>query len=258
MEFIDSHTHLYSKSFSSDREEMIARAQEKGLTKFYLPNIDSTSIEGMLELEKNYPGTCIPMMGLHPCSVKDNVMEELAIVGEWLEKREFAAVGEIGIDLYWEKENLKTQQMAFRFQIDLALKHGLPIVIHSRDSFEEVLDVLREYKGSGLTGILHCFTGSLEQAQELVRLGFLLGIGGVVTYKNGGLEPVIREIGLESLVLETDSPYLSPVPYRGKRNESSYVPIIAQRVADIKEISLDEVASITSGNAQRIFKEIIL
>lgn len=253
MNFIDTHTHLYAEEFDADRNTVIQGCLENGITKLYLPNVDSESIPRMLQLEKDYPGMCIPMMGLHPCSVKENYKEELAIVKEWLGKRKFAAIGEIGIDLYWDKTFIEEQKETFRLHIQWALEYSLPIVIHCREAFDEIYEVLASIPQLP-PGIFHCFSGNLEQANKVIALGgFKLGIGGVLTFKNSGLDKVIEQIDMKHLVLETDSPYLAPVPYRGKRNESTYLRIIARKLAEIKQMSLEEVAEITTANAREIF-----
>ena len=251
---IDTHTHLYVKQFNNDREAMIQRAIDAGIERFYLPNIDSEHIEDMLDLEVKYPSHCVAMMGLHPCSVKENYEQELAIVKDWLFKRKFAAVGEIGIDLYWDKTTLDIQRIAFKRQIYWAKELDLPIVIHSRNSTAEVLEVLKEEKDEKLRGIFHCFGGSPEEAQQIIELGFYLGIGGVLTFKKSGLDKTMETVSLKNVVLETDAPYLAPTPYRGKRNESAYLRLVAERLAVIKNIPFEEVASITSTNAKKIFK----
>lgn len=255
MKLIDTHAHLYSRKFENDRDEMIGRAVERGIEQFYLPNIDSSSIEGMLALEKAYPDRCVAMMGLHPCSVQDNYEEELAIVRSWLEKRPFCALGEIGIDLYWDKSTLPIQEIAFKRQIEWALEFDIPIVIHARDSLEEILAVVEEVKDEKLRGIFHCFTGDVQQAERAIQLGFHLGIGGVLTFKNAGLDKTIAEIDLEHLVLETDAPYLAPVPKRGKRNESAYVYFVAEKLSEIKGVTLEEIANVTTANAEKIFAQ---
>lgn len=252
--FIDTHTHLYSEEFNADRTAMIDAAIAKGVTKFYLPNIDSGSINGMFELEQHYPASCFPMMGLHPCSVKENYMEELAIVKQWLDKRRFSAIGEIGIDLYWDKTFAKEQEFAFKQQIDWALEFNYTIVIHCRNAFDEIYSVLTSYQKLP-KAIFHCFSGNAEQAKLITDLqNFKLGIGGVVTFKNSGLDKVVEQTDLQHLVLETDAPYLAPVPYRGKRNESGYIPLIAEKIAQIKGISVEEVALATTKNALDIFE----
>jgi TatD DNase family protein len=250
---IDTHTHLYSEEFNEDRINSINSAIDKSVTKFYLPNVDSTSIEGMLDLEKRFPENCFPMMGLHPCSVKDNYLEELAVVKQWLDKRKFAAIGEIGMDLYWDKTFVKEQEIAFKQQIEWALTFNYTIVIHCRNAFDEIFAILSSYKKLP-KGIFHCFSGDIEQAKKVLAFGnFKLGIGGVITFKNSGLDKVVEQLQLSDLVLETDAPYLAPVPYRGKRNESSYISLVAEKIAQLKNITFDEVATITSKNALEIF-----
>lgn len=253
MIFIDTHTHLYAKEFAADIATVIERAESEGVQKFFLPAIDSTATEDLLQLESRFPGKCIAMMGLHPCYVKDNYKEELKKVEEWLGKRRFAAVGEIGIDHYWDTSFAKEQEEAFRIQIEWALHYRLPIVIHTRNAMQETINIVKEYSHRGIRGIFHCFGGSLESAKEIIKAGFYLGIGGVVTYPKAGLADVLKDINLEHLVLETDAPYLSPIPFRGKRNESSYLKYIAQRVAEAKNVSLETVAQITTANAENIF-----
>ncbi len=252
--WIDTHAHLYAKQFDNDREEMLQRAMRSGVQRFYLPNIDSGSIEGMLKLEAAHPDHCFAMMGLHPCSVKENYKEELAIVKSWLDKRSFCAVGEIGIDLYWDKTFFEQQKEAFRTQIGWAKELDLPIVIHARDSLEEILEIVTEEKDERLRGIFHCFGGSVEQADRIRELGFLMGIGGVLTFKKSGLDQVLKEVPLESLVMETDAPYLAPVPYRGKRNESGYIPDIGAKLAEAKGCSMEEVCKATTKNALKLFE----
>ncbi len=253
---VDTHTHLYLKEFDADRAAMIGRAVSVGVEKFYLPNIDSRVVGDLLALEAAYPDRCHAMMGLHPCSVKDGYEAELELVEHWLSKRPFCAIGEIGIDLHWDKTTLDIQVAAFKTQIGWAKKLGLPIVIHSRESTELILDILQDERDKHLRGILHCFTGTAAQAAAAFALGFHLGIGGVVTFKNAGLDKVVSEIPLEWLVLETDSPYLAPIPHRGKRNESAFVRLVAEKVAEVKSIDLLEVARVTTGNAKNIFGKI--
>lgn len=249
----DTHTHLYSESFSEDRNEMIERAISSGVERFFIPAIDSKYTEAMYALEKEYPGRMHLMMGLHPTSVKENYEQELAHVEAQFEKREFCAVGEIGIDLYWDKSTLGIQQDAFKRQIRLAKRYSLPIVIHCRNSFEEIFEVLEGEKGPELYGIFHCFTGTLEDAKRAIGYNMKLGIGGVVTFRNGKIDQFLNEIDIKHLVLETDSPYLSPVPYRGKRNESSYLTLIAKKVAEIYGMSEEEVAEVTTENSKEVF-----
>lgn len=252
---IDTHTHLYSEAFDEDRDEVIQRAVEKGITEFYLPAIDSSTHEKMLALEAQYPNRMHAMMGLHPCDVKPETWEhELSIVKDYLDKRNFCAVGEIGIDLYWDTSTFDIQVKAFEKQIGWAVEKDIPIVIHSRSSFEETFEVLERKKQPKLRGIFHCFSGNLEQAKHTVDLNFLLGIGGVVTFKNGKIDQFLNEIPLENIVLETDSPYLAPVPFRGKRNESSYVELVAGKLVDVYGKDFAEIDHITTENAHRIFQ----
>jgi TatD DNase family protein len=229
------------------------QAEAAGVQRFFMPNIDSTSIDDMMEVEKKFPGKCFPMMGLHPCSVKANWKEELLLVEEWLAKGKFTAVGEMGIDLYWDKTFIEEQKIVFKRQVELANQYKLPIVIHTRDSFEVAYELLKETKKESPCGIFHCFTGNVEQANRVIDMGFYLGIGGVVTFKNGGMDKVLPEIDLKNIVLETDAPYLAPVPFRGKRNEPAYLRKVAEKVAELKNCSAEEVAEITSKNAGKIF-----
>jgi TatD DNase family protein len=254
MKLVDSHAHIYSEQFKQDRDEALARALEEGVEKIYMPNIDHTSIEVMLETEAKHPDQCIAMMGLHPTSVNKDFEKELYLVEEWLGKRKFAAVGECGIDLYWDKTFLPQQQEALKVQVELARKHQLPIVLHTRDSFEETYEIVAAAQDGSLKGIFHCFSGTVEQAEKVKKLGFLMGIGGVATFKNGGLDKVLPHVALEDLVLETDCPYLAPVPHRGKRNEPVYLPLVARRVAELMHKTPEEVAEVTSRNALAIFK----
>lgn len=250
----DTHTHLYANQFEEDRNDMISRCLDNNITRLFLPNIDKTSVDGMMKLVKKYPANCFPMIGIHPCSVNENWKEELEEYKKLLKKEKFYAIGEIGIDLYWDKTNQGIQEEAFEAQIILAKEQNLPIVIHARESFEEIFAFVDKHNDENLTGIFHCFTGTLEQAQKIINYGgFKLGIGGVVTFKNAGLDKVVREIPLDYLVLETDSPYLAPHPYRGKRNESSYLKIIAHKIAEIHEMSIDKVAEITTANSKEVF-----
>lgn len=253
MRLIDTHAHIYDEKFKDDINEIIDRAIEAGVEKIYLPNIDSTTIDAMLELELKYPDYCIPMMGLHPCSVNKNFEKELYIVEDWFSKREFVAVGEIGTDLYWDKSFFEQQKEAFNIQSEIAIKNNIPIVIHCRESIPETIELVSNIKSDKFRGIFHCFSGNLEQANEIIELGFYLGLGGVATFKNGGLEEVITHADFDKIVLETDSPYLAPVPNRGKRNEPSYMVEVAKKIASIKNISIDEVGKTTSINALKIF-----
>lgn len=250
---VDTHCHLYLDEFKSDITEVIKRAEDEGVNKFYLPGIDSSEIENMLLLETKFPGKCIAMMGLHPCYVKENYLEELALVKTWLAKRKFAAVGEIGLDFYWDKTFVTQQYEAFRLQIELSLQYNLPIVIHTRNAMQETIDVVKEFVPAGVKGIFHCFGGTVENANEIIDAGFYLGIGGVLTYKKSGLDQVLDKIDLKHIVLETDSPYLTPVPFRGKRNESSYLKYVIEKLAEIKKVPVEEIAAVTTANAEKIF-----
>lgn len=249
----DTHTHLYSKQFDEDRAEMMQRAINEGVSRFFIPAIDSGYNKAMFELEKNYPDHVFLMMGLHPTSVKENYLEELTLVKEWLDKRNFYAVGEIGIDLYWDKTFLKEQQEAFKKQIDWAKEKELPIVIHCRESFDEIFEVLDDVKDDKLFGIFHCFTGTKEQAERAISYNMKLGIGGVVTFKNGKIDQFLNEIPLKHIVLETDAPYLAPVPYRGKRNESSYIINVLDKLVDIYNLTPEEIAAVTTRNSKEVF-----
>ena len=249
----DTHTHLYSDAFIEDRATMMQRTFEAGVKRLFIPAIDSETTEAMYQLEKEYPEQVFLMMGLHPTSVKENYKEELEHVKDQLSKRSFYAIGEIGIDLYWDKSTLEIQKEAFKTQIQLAKHYQLPIVIHCRDGFDEIFEVLETEKGEDLYGIFHCFTGTEEQAEKAISYNMKLGIGGVVTFKNGKIDTFLNKIDLKHLVLETDSPYLSPVPYRGKRNESSYLPLICKKIAEIYAISENEVARITTQNSKDVF-----
>lgn len=253
MRLIDSHTHLYSKEFENDFDEVLQRARNAGVARFYLPGIDSESIAGMLRLEELYPLECFPMMGLHPCSVKENYLGELKIIEEYLSKRKFVAVGEIGLDFYWDTSFKDQQFDAFNKQMELALHYKLPIVIHTRNAMKETIETVKPFAAKGLYGIFHCFGDSFETAKEITDMGFYLGIGGVLTYKKANIGDSIKGIPLDRIVLETDAPYLSPVPFRGKRNESSYLTYIAAKLAEVKNISVEEVAAVTTANAEKIF-----
>lgn len=256
MQLIDTHTHLYADQFDQDREETIRRAIDLGVERMYLPNIDNSSIEAMLALEARFPEHCFAMMGLHPCSVKENFLEELAIVRSWLERRSFKAVGEIGIDLFWDKTYVAEQEQAFLTQVEWAVEFDLPIVIHSRESIDEILKLLQPVKTSVLRGVFHCFTGTMAQAEAIIDLGFYLGIGGVLTFKKSGLEEVLQNIPLDHVVLETDAPYLAPTPYRGKRNESAYVQLVADKLAAVYGIESEKIAEVTSRNALILFGDL--
>jgi TatD DNase family protein len=254
MVFYDTHTHLYASEFDADRTLAIQNAIAQGVQKFFLPNIDSSSIPGLFQLCKEFPDHCYPMMGLHPCSINKKYGDELQVVEHWLQKQRFWAVGEIGIDLYWDQSFLNQQKHAFKEQIIMAKQYDLPIVIHTRSSFEETFALVEKMNDERLRGIFHCFSGTVEEANRIIALGgFKLGIGGVLTFKNSGMDKVIEQVDLKHLVLETDSPYLAPVPHRGKRNESAYIPLIAKKLAEIKKVSLEEVAEVTTKNAYEIF-----
>jgi TatD DNase family protein len=249
----DTHTHLYSEEFSEDREKMIQSAINSGVSRLFVPSIDSSYTQKMYALEAQYPENVFLMMGLHPCYVKENYEEELAHVITELENRKFAAIGEIGIDLFWDKSFLKQQQDVFLKQIQLAKQYKLPINIHCRDAFNEVFEILEQEKSEELWGIFHCFTGDYNQAQQAISCGMKLGIGGVATFKNGKIDQFLNEIGLKHIVLETDAPYLAPVPYRGKRNESSYIKVIAEKLSEIYQLPIEDIAAITTQNSKDIF-----
>jgi TatD DNase family protein len=251
---VDTHAHIYYDDLYENIENVLIQCEQEGIHKIYMPNVDSDSIEKMLDLESRFPEKCVAMMGLHPCSVKDDFKKELQLVEDWLEKRRFAAVGEIGIDYYWTREFDQQQEEAFIFQLDLALKHDLPVSIHSRDSIDKVIEVLEKRKAA-VKGVLHCFTGNVAQGKRLTEMGLFLGIGGVVTFKNSGLDKVVSELDIENFVLETDSPYLAPVPFRGKPNSPAYLKLVAQKIAEIKTLRLNDVAEITTRNAVRLFGE---
>lgn len=251
---IDTHSHIYSTDFIHDLDEVIQRAYSNDVKKIILPNIDSSSVKNLLDLADTYPHICIPLMGLHPTSVNHDYQEELQVVEYWLRKRKFFGIGEIGIDLYWDQSFLEEQTHAFKFQLDLARQYKLPVVIHVRDSFDEVYKVLKEMKDENLNGVFHSFTGSLEQAQQIMEIGFKIGVGGIITFKKSGLDQIIKQIDPSNLVIETDSPYLTPVPFRGKRNESSYLIHIAQKIADLHQVTVGEIARITTENARKLFQ----
>ncbi|MGE0771756.1 MAG: TatD family hydrolase [Cyclobacteriaceae bacterium] len=254
MSWIDSHAHIYLDDFDTDRGHMMARCAEQNVNLICMPNIDHTSIDSMLEVEAKYPATCKAMIGLHPCSVKKDFQRELYLVEDWLSKRKFVAVGEIGTDLYWDKTFWDQQQEAFEIQINWAKQYDIPVVIHCRASLDETIRLVSKHANENLRGIFHCFTGTPEQAKAITDLGFYLGIGGVATFKNGGLDKVLPELELKNLVLETDSPYLAPVPHRGKRNEPAYLPLIGTRVATLMQVESDQVMTVTTSNAMQLFK----
>ena len=253
MRFIDTHAHLYSSPLNENREAIIQNAINNGIDTIIMPAIDSDTLESMLELEAAYPNNCIAMMGLHPCSVKDNVQQELDIVEAQLKKRKFIAIGEIGLDYYWDKTFIQQQIEAFTIQMQWALERQLPIVIHTRNAMGETIEAVKPFAKKGLRGIFHCFSGSQESAQQIISMGFHLGLGGVLTYKNAAVAEAIKEIPMSHLVLETDAPYLSPVPYRGKTNEPAFMIEVAKKLAEIKNIPLQEVAAITTNNAKEVF-----
>lgn len=254
MTITDTHTHLYSEAFDEDRAEMIARALTQNVKRFFIPAIDSSYTPAMLELKADYPDQVFLMAGLHPTHVKENYEDELQHVEEQLAKHQYYAIGEIGIDLYWDKSTLVVQQKAFRHQIKLAKQHGLPIVIHCREAFEEIFEILEEEQDEKLFGIFHCFTGTLEQAQQAISYSMKLGIGGVATFKNGKIDQFLNQIDLKHIVLETDSPYLAPKPFRGKRNESAYIVKVLEKLAEIYSVSEEKIAETTTENSKAIFK----
>lgn len=250
---IDTHTHLYDEKFNDDRPLLIQKAIDSGVQKMFMPNCDRSTIEGMLAVEAAFPKHCFAMMGLHPCSVGESVGDELAAVAHWLGQRKFCAVGEIGLDYYWDKTFVAQQKMAFRQQIEWALQYNLPIIIHTRDAMNDTIELVQEYVPRGIRGVFHCFSGSYESAQRIIKMGFYLGIGGVLTYKNAGLQEVVQRIDMQHLVLETDAPYLTPVPHRGQRNESSYIHHVATKLSELKGISVQEVEAITDANAEVLY-----
>lgn len=249
----DTHTHLYSRQFNEDQATMIKRAKDVGISRFFVPAIDSSYAKRMFELEKKHPKEVFLMMGLHPCYVKDNYLEELHFVKKWIDKRKFYAIGEIGIDLYWDKSTLQIQQDAFITQINWAKEKKLPIVIHCREAFDEVFEILEQEKGDDLRGVFHCFTGNKQQAETAIACNMKLGIGGVVTFKNGKIDTFLNQIDLQHIVLETDAPYLAPKPFRGKRNESAYLTYILEKLVEIYGVSYEKIAKITTENSKTIF-----
>lgn len=254
MELVDTHTHLYLPDFDPDRNELIQRAIEKNVLKFFLPNIDSSTLEPLYKMADDFSGYCFPMAGLHPTSVKENYRDELKIVEQQLQDHKIYGIGEIGIDLYWDKTYFREQQEAFRYQVQLAIDQNLPVIIHSRNSFDEIMDILETFQETAFNGIFHSFTGTEKQARRVIDMGFYLGINGIVTFKNSGLDFVVGKLKPENLVLETDAPYLAPVPKRGKRNESSYLIFTARKISEIFSITLEEIAKITTRNALDIFQ----
>ncbi len=254
MKFIDTHTHLYLDNFDADRDEVIRNAIDNGVEKMLLPAIDSSSFSAMKQLSDKYPDNCFPMIGLHPTSVKDNYETEMELVENELENSGYIAVGEIGIDLYWDSTYFEKQKDAFRRQLKLAKKYNIPVAIHTRDSFNEIYPIIKDESNEELRGVFHCFTGTVDESKKIIDLGFMMGIGGIVTFKNSGLDKVVQTIPIEYLLLETDSPFLTPAPYRGKRNQSAYLTYIAAKLAEVKGVSITEVADITTKNAEKLFK----
>lgn len=250
---IDTHAHIYASEFDTDRDQVVERALAQGIEKILLPNIDLDSIEPMLKTEAAYPSVCRSMMGLHPCYVDGNVKQTLEIIHSWFAKHNFIAVGEIGIDLYWDKTYMSEQEMAFTTQLNWAKEMKLPVVIHTRDSIQETLTLLEKEQDGSLSGVFHCFGGSIEEAKAINDLGFHLGLGGVTTFKNGGMDKVIPHLDMDYVILETDCPYLAPVPHRGKRNEPAYIPLVAERIASLTELSIEDVQAITNRNANHLF-----
>ncbi|APU68579.1 TatD family hydrolase [Christiangramia flava] len=253
MKITDTHTHLYSEAFDVDRKEVIQKAIDSGVKRFFIPAIDSETTQAMYNLEKQFPENVFLMMGLHPTHVQENFEEELTHIQQQFEKRDFYAVGEIGIDLYWDKSTLEIQQEAFRRQIQLAKSKKLPIVIHCRDAFDEVFEVLESEKGDDLFGIFHCFSGNREQAEKALSYNMKLGIGGIVTFKNGGLDQFISEFPIEEIVLETDAPYLAPTPFRGKRNDPIYILKVAEKLSELYNLPIEKIAEITTANSKEVF-----
>lgn len=252
--FVDSHTHLYLDAFREDRDQMIQRAIEAGVKRMLLPNIDSSTVRAMFSLTESFPGHCFPMMGLHPTSVKENFEEELRIIESHLDREDILAIGETGIDLYWDKSFLKQQEEAFQTQIRWAMTLELPLVVHARNSFPEIFRILEKAGGPGLGGVFHSFTGTAEDLKRALAFGFMIGINGIVTFKNSNLAELVQAIPIDKLLLETDAPFLAPHPHRGRRNESSYIPDIAAKVAEIHNLSIEELASITTRNAEQLFR----
>ena len=254
MKLIDTHCHIYSQEFDDDRVEMIGRAENEGIKMMLMPAIDSSTNQAMFGVEKDFPGICISMMGLHPCSVKETLSKELLIVQKNFEERKFIAVGETGLDFYWDLSYVEQQKQAFQQQIEWALQYDIPVVIHSRNSIDACIEMISQNQKGKLKGVFHCFSGSLEQAKKIIDLDFYLGIGGVLTFKKSGLDAIVDQLDLDKIILETDAPYLAPVPFRGKRNECSYLKFVAEKLAEIKKIPVDEVANITTANAEKLFQ----
>jgi len=253
MKFIDTHTHIYLPEFDADRDAAVERAVRSGVEKLMLPNIDTASVDALMSAEARYPGICMPMMGLHPTSVREDWADQLDQMEKLWDNYKFVAVGEIGIDLYWDRTFLVEQMEALRRQVAFALERNLPVAVHSRESFPEVFAILGEFRGSGLRGVMHAFTGTADDAATAVSLGLMLGIGGIATFRNSGLDTTLRSVAPKNLLLETDSPYLAPVPHRGKRNESSYIPLINKKLAEIYNIPESEIAEIILDNTVKLF-----
>ena len=253
MKLVDTHTHIYLKQFDGDRRDVVKRAVDAGVQKQLMPNIDSLTVEPMLAVAKEFPGTCLPMMALHPTSVKANYMNELEMAEKWFAQETFVAVGETGIDLYWDNTFKAQQKESLARHISWAAEYNLPLVLHSRNSLNEIFDVLDAHRHVSFAGVFHCFPGDADQARKAIDKGFMLGIGGVVTYKKSMMFDVVKAVGLDHIILETDAPYLAPVPHRGKRNESAFLVHIAEKVADIKDVTVEEVTSVTTANAIRLF-----
>ena len=251
---IDTHSHVYLAEFDADRREMLVRAENEGVELVLMPAIDAGAHETLLKTEADFGEKCMAMMGLHPCSVKANFQDELSLIKSFFEKRKFVAVGETGLDFYWDLAYTKEQYQSFQTQVDLALQYDIPVVIHSRNSTDECIKTVRENQNGNLKGVFHCFSGNIEQAKQIIDLGFYLGIGGVVTFKNSGLDKVLEEIDLKHVVLETDAPYLAPVPFRGKRNECSYLKYVVKKLSEIKDVLKDQVEEITTANAKQLFQ----
>lgn len=250
---IDTHSHIYLPEFAIDRADMLKRAENEGVELVLMPAIDNQTHSVMIEAEQNFPGKCLAMMGLHPCSVKEGYKKELEIVRTHFERRRFVAVGETGLDFYWDRTFTNEQYESFQIQIELAIQYDIPIVIHSRNSIDECIKVIGENQKGNLKGVFHCFSGNIEQANQIIELGFFLGIGGVITFKNSGLDKVIDNVNLKDVILETDAPYLAPVPFRGKRNECSYLKYVVEKLSEIKDVSKEEIARITTTNAKELF-----
>jgi TatD DNase family protein len=255
--YIDTHAHIYADEFKNDLTDVLHRCETQHIEKIFMPNVDHASIDKMMEVEHRWPKKCYAMMGLHPCSVKKDFERELYIIEDWLSKRKFAAVGEIGTDLYWDKTFWGQQQEALTIQINWAKKYKLPVVLHCRESLDQTIEMMEQFQDGNLQGIFHCFAGTIEQAKRIFKMGFCIGIGGVVTFKNGGLDRVLPELGLQQVVLETDSPYLAPVPHRGKRNEPPYIPLIASKIAEVMKCTVEEVQRSTSHNATKLFEHVL-